>query len=37
MDACSVDGCKSRSEHGIQVYKFPEANKIVWGNLVKPG
>ena len=37
MGACSVEGCKSRSDHGIQVYKFPEAKRVVWGNLVKPG
>ena len=37
MGACSVEGCKSRREYGIQVYAFPEAKKVVWGNLVKPG
>ena len=37
MGSCRVEGGKSRSEHGIKVYRFPEAKKTLWGNAIKPG
>ena len=37
MGGCCVEGCKSRSEHGIKVYSIPEHRKETWGNAIKPG
>ena len=37
MGGCCVEGCKSRTEHGIKVYRISEARKTEWVNAIKPG